>query len=40
MNWAGKLRHAAIAPGAIALGIVLVCGPSASAIDSTSEFRE
>ena len=33
MTWADSLKKAVIGPGTIALGIALVCGPTASALN-------
>ena len=40
MKWADRLEKAALAPGMIALGIVLVCGPSASALDPALDVNQ
>ena len=40
MKWADKLEKAVIAPGTIALGIALVCGPSASALDPALDVNQ
>src|ERR1700687_4458194 len=40
MNWADRLEKAVIAPGMIALGIALVCGRSASALDPAFDVSQ
>jgi signal transduction histidine kinase/ligand-binding sensor domain-containing protein len=40
MKWADSLKKAVIAPGVIALGIALVCGPSASALDPALDVNQ
>ena len=40
MNWADRLEKAVIAPGMIALGIALVCGRSASALDPALDVSQ
>ena len=40
MKWADKLERAVIAPGMIALGISLVCGPTASALDPRLDVNQ
>jgi signal transduction histidine kinase/ligand-binding sensor domain-containing protein len=40
MTWADKLQRAVIAPGLIALGVALVRGPSASALDPALDVSQ
>jgi signal transduction histidine kinase/ligand-binding sensor domain-containing protein len=40
MKWADKLNTRRLAPGVIALGIVLVCGPSAFALDPALDVNQ
>ena len=40
MKWADTFKKAVVARGVIALGIALVCGPSASALDPTLDVNQ
>ncbi len=40
MNWAGEVDRAVIAPGMIALGLTLMCAPSASALDPALDVNQ
>jgi len=40
LNWAGELDRAVIAPGMIALGLTLMCAPTASALDPALDVNQ
>ena len=40
MKWADTLKKVVIGPGTIALGIALVCGPTASALDPALDINQ